>query len=85
MLTVEDDPLTVEETVVADSIKNSPTGRRMLKPYPKDNEARTMGFPPTWSTNGSPPGRSQRSLFATRGGTPISRNTLRTRVCKLRP
>ena len=29
------------------SIKNSPTGARMLtKPYPKDNEPRTMGLPP---------------------------------------
>ena len=53
--------LTVEETVVEVSIKNSPTGARMLtKPYPKDNEARTMALPePTWSTSsptGSPPG-----------------------------
>jgi len=39
--------LTVEETVVEVSIKNSPTGQRMLtKPYPKDNEPRTMGLPP---------------------------------------
>src|SRR3954451_20336041 len=38
--------LTVEETVVEVSIKNSPTGARMLtKPYPKDNEPRTMGLP----------------------------------------
>ena len=38
--------LSVEETVVEVSIKNSPTGARMLtKPYPKDNEARTMGLP----------------------------------------
>ena len=39
--------LTVEETIVEVSIKNSPTGDRMLtKPYPKDNEPRTMGLPP---------------------------------------
>ena len=39
--------LTVEETIVEVSIKNSPTGARMLtKPYPKDNEPRTMGLPP---------------------------------------
>ena len=39
--------LTVEETIVEVSIKNSPTGQRMLtKPYPKDNEPRTMGLPP---------------------------------------
>ena len=38
--------LTVEETIVEVSIKNSPTGQRMLtKPYPKDNEPRTMGVP----------------------------------------
>jgi integrase len=38
--------LSVEETVVEVSIKNSPTGARMLtKPYPKDNEARTMALP----------------------------------------
>jgi integrase len=78
--------LTVEETVVEVSIKNSPTGQRMLtKPYPKDNEPRTMELPPDlvdqlddWIT-------SRRLgpddlLFATRDGTPISRNTFRTRV-----
>ena len=38
--------LRVEETVVEVSIKNSPTGARMLtKPYPKDSEARTLGLP----------------------------------------
>jgi integrase len=38
--------LTVEETIVEVSIKNSPTGARMLtKPCPKDNEPRTMGLP----------------------------------------
>jgi integrase len=38
--------LTVEETLVKVSIKNSPTGASMLtKPYPKDNEPRTMGLP----------------------------------------
>jgi len=35
--------LTVEETIVEVSTKDSPTGARMLtKPYPKDNEPRTM-------------------------------------------
>ncbi len=39
--------LSVEKTVVEVSIKNSPTGARMLtKPYPKDNEPRTMELPP---------------------------------------
>src|SRR3954469_1582479 len=78
--------LTVEETVVEVSIKNSPTGHRMLtKPYPKDNEARTMGLPAElvdqladWIT-GRRLGLDD-LLFATREGTPISRNTFRTRI-----
>ena len=78
--------LRVEETVVEVSIKNSPTGARMLtKPYPKDNEARTLGLPADlvaqladWiSTRRLGP---DDLLFATRAGTPISRNTFRTRV-----
>jgi integrase len=78
--------LSVEETIVEVSIKNSPTGNRMLtKPCPKDNEARTMGLPAdlvdqlaAWidSRRLGPDDR----LFATRDGTPISRNTFRTRV-----
>jgi integrase len=76
----------VEETIVEVSIKNSPTGNRMLvKPYPKDNEPRTMGLPPELITqlgahiteHGL---RSGDLLFATRQGTPFSRNTFRTRV-----
>jgi integrase len=78
--------LTVEETVVEVSIKNSPTGARMLtKPYPKDNEPRTMDLPPDlvdqlaeWITTRRL--ASDHLLFATRDGTPISRNTFRTRV-----
>jgi integrase len=78
--------LTVEETIVEVSIKNSPTGARMLtKPYPKDNEARTMALPPElvaqladW-INSRQLGRDE-LLFATRESTPISRNTFRTRV-----
>ena len=78
--------LTVEETIVEVSIKNSPTGQRMLtKPYPKDNEPRTMGLPPdlvpqladSITTRGLKAGDL---LFATREGTPFSRNTFRTRV-----
>jgi integrase len=78
--------LTVEETVVEVSIKNSPTGARMLtKPYPKDNEARTMALPAdlvgqladSITTRHLGP---DDLLFATREGTPISRNTFRTRV-----
>jgi integrase len=78
--------LTVEETIVEVSRKNSPTGQRMLtKPYPKDNEPRTMGLPPELITQlgahiterGLGSGDL---LFATREGTPFSRNTFRTRV-----
>jgi len=78
--------LTVEETIVEVSIKNSPTGQRMLtKPYPKDNKPRVMGLPPELvSQLGAyivdrrlKPGDL---LFATRDGTPLSRNTFRTRV-----
>ena len=78
--------LTVEETVVEVSIKNSPTGARMVtKPYPKDNEARTMGLPADlvaqladWITTRRL--GPDALLFATREGTPISRNTFRTRT-----
>jgi integrase len=78
--------LTVEETVVEVSIKNSPTGQRMLtKPYAKDNEARTMELPPDLvgqltahiAERGLGTGDL---LFSTRDGTPISRNTFRTRI-----
>ena len=78
--------LTVEETIVEVSIKNSPTGARMLtKPYHKDNEPRTLALPQDltaqladWITNHHlGPGDL---LFTTRNGTPISRNTFRTRI-----
>jgi integrase len=78
--------LTVEETIVEVSKRHSPTGERMIvKPYPKDNEARTFGVREQWldaiaehiSSRGI--GRDQ-LLFATEAGTPISRNTFRTRV-----
>jgi len=57
----------------------------LTKPYPKDNEPRTMALPQhlvtqlaDWiSTRHLGPGDL---LFATREGTPISRNTFRTRV-----
>ncbi|MBC7632149.1 tyrosine-type recombinase/integrase [Aeromicrobium sp.] len=85
-LDLETGRLTVEATIVEVSIKNSPTGQRMLtKPYPKDNEPRTMGLPPdlvpqladSITTRGLKAGDL---LFATREGTPFSRNTFRTRV-----
>jgi integrase len=78
--------LSVEETVVEVSIKNSPTGSRMLtKPYPKDNEPRTMGLPEDLVTQLADSITTRHLgpddlLFATREGTPISRNTFRTRV-----
>ena len=78
--------LTVEETIVEVSIKNSPTGQRMLtKPYPKDNEPRTMGLPAELIPQLAAYIKERRLkagdlLFATRDGTPLSRNTFRTRV-----
>ncbi len=78
--------LSVEETVVEISIKNSPTGQRMItKPYPKDNEARTMELPPDLVDQLTDWIHERHLgpdvlLFATRNGTPISRNTFRTRV-----
>jgi integrase len=78
--------LTVEETIVEVSRKNSPTSHRMVtKPYPKDNEPRAMALPgelvdqlTEWI--GTRRLGSGDLLFATRDGTPISRNTFRTRV-----
>jgi hypothetical protein len=57
----------------------------IVKPYPKDNEARTFGVRERWldaiaehiSSRGL--GRDE-LLFATEPRTPISRNTFRTRV-----
>ena len=41
--------LTIEETIVEFSKKDSPTGHRYLvKPYPKDNEPRTIGVRQAW-------------------------------------
>jgi len=78
--------LTVEETIVEVSLRNSPTGQRMLtKPYPKDNEPRAMALPAdlldqlTAHITGRGLGPDD-LLFPTRDGTPISRNTFRTRV-----
>ena len=78
--------LTVQETIVEVSIKNSPTGQRMLtKAYPKDNEPRTTGIPPELVAQLGDYIADRRLkpdvlLFATREGTPFSRNTFRTRV-----
>ena len=41
--------LTIEETIVEVSKKHSPNGQRyILKPYPKDNEPRTIGVRQAW-------------------------------------
>jgi len=78
--------LAVEEAIVEVSKKHSPTGQRYLaKPYPKDNEPCTFGVRQAWldpiaehiKTNGI--GHDD-LLFATTAGTPISRNTFRTRI-----
>jgi integrase len=78
--------VTVEETIIEVSTKHSPTGERYVaKAYPKDNEPRTFGVDEDWleavaqhiKTPGI--GRDQ-LLFTTSTGTPISRNTFRTRV-----
>jgi integrase len=78
--------VTVEETIIEVSTRHSPTGERYVaKAYPKDNEPRTFGVDGDWleavaqhiKTLGI--GRDQ-LLFTTSTGTPISRNTFRTRV-----
>jgi integrase len=78
--------ITVEDTIVEVSRKHSPTGERYIaKPYPKDNEPRTFAVRQDWldavaehmRLHGL--GRDD-LLFATTAGTPISRNTFRTRV-----
>ena len=78
--------VTVEETIIEISKRHSPTGERMIvKPYPKDNEARTFGVREQWldaiAEHISSRGLSRDELlFATEAGTAISRNTFRTRV-----
>jgi integrase len=78
--------LTVTETIVEVPLRAAPNGERMIvKPYPKDNEPRAMGLSPelleqlTAHIQDRGLGRGD-LLFATRDGTPISRNTFRTRV-----
>ena len=78
--------LTVQDTIIEVSRKHSPTGERYVaKPYPKDNEPRTFAVRQVWleavaehiQVHGL--GRED-LLFTTTVGTPISRNTFRTRV-----
>jgi integrase len=57
----------------------------LTKPYPKDNEPRTMGLPQELVAQLGTYIADRRLkpgdlLFATREGTPISRNTFRTRI-----
>lgn len=78
--------ITVEDTVIEVSKKHSPTGERFVaKPYPKDNEPRTFAVRQDWldavaeHIKLASIGRDD-LLFTTTAGTPISRNTFRTRV-----
>jgi integrase len=57
----------------------------LTKPYPKNNQPRTMGLPHDLATQLAAYIKERRLrsgdlLFATREGTPISRNTFRTRI-----
>jgi integrase len=78
--------LTIEETIVEVSKKDSPTGYRYLvKPYPKDNEPRTFGVRQAWLDQIAAHIEANTIarhdlLFPTKVGTPISRNTFRTRI-----
>lgn len=70
------------------STKHSPTGERMIvKPYPKDNEPRTLGVQQSWLDAVAHHIQvreleCQDLLFATEAGHPISRGTFRARVWK---
>ena len=78
--------ITVEDTIIEVSRKHSPTGERFVaKPYPKDNEPRTFAVRQDWLDAVADHIKlgnlgHDDLLFATTAGTPISRNTFRTRV-----
>lgn len=78
--------VTVEETIVEVSTRHSPTGERYVrKPYPKSNEPRTFGVRQDWLGAVAEHIKCHDLvrddlLFTTTAGTPISRNTFRTRV-----
>jgi integrase len=80
--------VTVADTIMEVSKRHSPTGERYVaKPYPKDNEARTFGVSQDWLDQVAEHIKTHQLgrddlLFATTAGTPISRNTFRTRVWK---
>lgn len=80
--------LTVEETIIEITRKDSPTGERILiKPYPKDDEPRTLRISQdlldTLAARITTLGLSRDDLpFPSRvvaGGTPLSRATFNTR------
>jgi integrase len=76
--------ITVEETIVEVSSKDSPTGQRMIfTPYPKDNEPRTLAVSPalidaiTTRVTALGPSRDD-LLFPSRevaSGSPLARST----------
>jgi integrase len=81
--------ITIEETIVEVSRRTSPTGDRMVvKPYPKDDEPRTLKVSPqllqTLAARIEALGLGREDLLfpstETAGGRPLSRNTFRTRV-----
>lgn len=80
---------TVEETIVEVSRKMSPTGERMVvKPYPKDDEPRTLRVSgeliQVLAARIEAQGLGRDDLLfpstETAGGRPLSRNKFRTRV-----
>jgi integrase len=81
--------INVEETIVEVSKNVSPTGQRMIvKPYPKDDEPRTLGVRESLldelASRIAALGLDRNDLLfpstETAGGNPLSRNTFRTRV-----
>jgi integrase len=80
--------INVEETIVEVSKKVSPTGERIVKPYPKDDEPRTLGVRQSLldelAARIAVLSLDRNDLLfpssETAGGRPLSRNTFRTRV-----
>jgi integrase len=81
--------INVEETIVEVSKRVSPTGERMIvKPYPKDDEPRTLGVRQplldALAARIAALGLDRDDLLfpstETAGGRPLSRNTFRSRV-----
>ena len=76
----------MEETIVEVSRATLATGERLLfKPYPKDDEPRTLGVRAEWLAEVTEHIRTQgigrdELLLSTEAGTPISRNTFRSPV-----